>query len=80
MPLTTLTRQHHELSNLHLAGAHFSTLSTDDVSRQYFEGQRYISSFWSKFKTFFSIGHTANELAKFYPYADPVIVPKKLYE
>lgn len=67
-----MTYQPHALSNLGLAGKYFEKLPSDDISRRYFNGEKYESSLASKLKILFAADSLLAELNKFYPY-QPVI-------
>jgi hypothetical protein len=67
-----MTYQPHVLSNLGFAGKYFEKLPSDDISRRYFNGEKYESSLASKVKILFAVDSVLAELNKFYPY-QPVI-------
>ena len=67
-----MTYQPHELSNLKLALNYFESLPSDDVSRRYAAGEKYVSSWYSRLKFFFSIDSVLSELQRFYPY-QPIV-------
>ena len=72
-----MTSQPHELSNLFLAGKYFESLPSDDVSRRFAAGEKYVSNWYNRLKIFFSIDSTLSELNRFYPY-QPIV--KRTYE
>lgn len=72
-----MTYQPHELSNLSLAGKYFSQLSSDDISKRYFSGEKYTAGFTNRIKFLLATDSVLSELSKFYPY-QPVV--QKTYE
>lgn len=72
-----MTYQPHELSNLSLAGKYFSKLSSDDVSKRYYSGEKYVSNFTSRLKLLLATDSILAELHNFYPY-QPLV--KRTYE
>lgn len=72
-----MTYQPHELSNLSLAGKYFSKLSSDDVSKRFYSGEKYVSSLTNRLKFLLATDSILAELNNFYPY-QPVV--KKTYE
>jgi hypothetical protein len=72
-----MTYQPHELSNLGLAGKHFNQLSSDDISKRYYSGEKYAASFIDRIKILFATDSILAELNKFYPY-QPIV--QKTYE
>lgn len=63
-----MTYQPHDFSNLSLAGKYLNTLTTDDISRRYFSGDKYVSSLASRLKFFLFTDSVLSELNRFYPY------------
>jgi hypothetical protein len=74
--IKVMTYQPHELSNLSLAGKYFNQLSSDDVSKRYYSGERYVSGLFTRIKLLFATDSSLAELDKFYPY-QPLV--KKTY-
>jgi hypothetical protein len=72
-----MTYQPHELSNLSLAGKYFNQLSSDDISKRYFSGEQYASTFTGRLKYLLATDSVLAELHKFYPY-QPLV--KRTYE
>lgn len=72
--------QPHELSNLNLAGKYLSYLPSDDVSKRYFAGERYVSNITSRIKLLFAADSFLGELNNFYPYQPVVTDTYKLYK
>lgn len=60
--------QPHELSNLSLAGKYLNQLPSDDISRRFFSGEKYVPSFTNRLKFIFANDSILSELVKFYPY------------
>jgi hypothetical protein len=63
-----MTYQPHELANLFFVEKYFNQLSTDDISRRFFNGEKYQSTFLSRLTLFFSAHSVISELRRFYPY------------
>lgn len=72
-----MTSPPHELNNLQLVLKYFESLPADDISRRYAAGEKYVSSFYTRFKLFFSQDSVLSELNKFYPY-QPIV--ERTYE
>lgn len=72
-----MTYQPHELSNLSLAGQYFSKLSSDDVSKRFYSGEKYVSNLTNRLKFLLATDSILAELNKFYPY-QPLV--KRTYE
>ena len=72
-----MTYQPHELSNLSLAGKYFSKLTSDDVSKRFYSGEKYVSSLTNRLKFLLATDSILAELHKFYPY-QPLV--KRTYE
>jgi hypothetical protein len=75
-----MTYQPHELSNLNLAGKYYSQLSSDDISKRYYSGEKYDSGFVSRLRLLFGIDSVLAELSNFYPYQPVVQGTYKLYQ
>lgn len=67
-----MTHPPHELSNLGVVRHYFNRLSTDDISRKYYAGEKYASSWANRLKFFFFTDSTLSELNHFYPY-QPIV-------
>jgi hypothetical protein len=63
-----MTYQAHEISNIFAVEKYFNKLSADDVSRRYFNGEKYQSSFLTQLHLLFSANSILSELRSFYPY------------
>lgn len=72
-----MTYQPHELSNLSLAGQYFSKLSSDDISKRFYSGEKYASNLTNRLKFLLATDSILAELSKFYPY-QPLV--KRTYE
>lgn len=75
-----MTYQPHVLSNIGFAGKYFEKLPSDDISRRYFNGEKYESSLASKLKFLFATDSVLSELNKFYPYQPVVKATYDLYK
>lgn len=74
------THQPHELSNLRLANEYFDSLPSDDISRRYAAGEKYVASWYNRAKFFFSIDSHLSELTRFYPYQSTVTKTYEMYK
>ena len=59
---------------------YFNTLSSDDISRRYFNGEKYESTMLSRLRMFFSTDSILADLNKFYPYQPMVKRTVEWYE
>lgn len=78
--LFLMTYQPHELSNLGLAGKYFNQLSSDDISKRYYSGEKYTSGFVARLRLLLGTDSVLAELSKFYPYQPVVQGTYKLYQ
>lgn len=62
----------HDLSNLKSPEQYLNKLPLDDISKKYFSGEKYESTFTNRLKIIFATGSILSELKKFYPY-HPII-------
>ena len=72
-----MTHQPHLFSNLFLAGQYFEKLPADDISRRYFAGEQYSTSWANRVKMLFATDSVLTELNRFYPH-QPIV--KRTYE
>lgn len=72
--------QPHELSNLSLAGKYFSQLSSDDISKRYYSGEKYTGGFTNRIKFLFAADSILAELNKFYAYQPVVTGTYQIYQ
>jgi hypothetical protein len=75
-----MTYQPHELSNLGLAGKYFSQLSSDDISKRYYSGERYAPGLAARVRLWLGTDSVLAELSKFYPYQPVVQKTYQLYQ
>lgn len=63
----------HPLGAPNIMEKYFNTLPANDISRRYYAGEKYESTFFNRIGLFFSVNSTLKELTNFYPYS-PVVV------
>ena len=75
-----MSYQPHELSNQGFAGKYLSHLPSDDISKRYYAGEKYVSNLTSRVRLLFAADSVLGELNKFYPYQPVVDGTYKLYQ
>ena len=74
-----MSLQVHELANLRLAEKYFEQLPLDDLSRRYYNGEKYVTSLPNRIKFWLSTRSTYDELIRFYPHQPLVKATRDAY-
>ena len=74
-----MSLQVHELANLRLVEKYFEQLPSDDLSRRYYNGEKYETSLANRIMLLFSTRSIYDELHRFYPYQPLVKATRDAY-
>ena len=74
-----MSLQVHELANLRLVEKYFEKLPSDDLSRRYYSGEKYVSSFMSRTRLWFNTWSVYDELHNFYPHHPLITATRDAY-